>query len=166
MESSPGPDSRPELTHTQWHTVREFLGCDCTDPDPAACTGSPLDTPRAGPCGPAPMHRRCPCHHMRTATEHYEIRAAVRARKNDATKVLRDFSAAAERSPHPDGAVWAEALRWAVARLTGGHASLHADETFEKQFGAHPYRSAWAQPDRPDTLDRAPPIVPPSCRSS
>ncbi|MFF7043830.1 hypothetical protein [Streptomyces massasporeus] len=110
-------------------------------------------TPRTGPCdsprGPTPAHRQCSCHHIRTETERYEIRAAVRARKRDAEQLLRDFSAAAERSLHPDGKVWAQALTWAAARLHGGHASLHADETFEQRFGTHPDRSAWAQPDRP-----------------
>ncbi|MEU3092661.1 hypothetical protein ACWCQ0_25825 [Streptomyces massasporeus] len=149
MESSPSPDSRTELTLLEWRAVREFLGCDCTNPDPAACTGSPPDTPCAGPCGPAPTHRPCSCHHIRTDTEHYEIRAAVKARNHDPEQLLRDFSAAAERSPHPDGKVWAQALTWAASRLHGGHASLHADETFEQRFGTHPCRSAWAQPDRP-----------------
>jgi hypothetical protein len=149
MEPSSRRQRVAELARTEWPTVRQFLGCECTDPEPAACTGSPDDAPGGVQCGPAPTHRQCSCHHIRTEAEHQEIRTAVQARQFDAAQVLRDFSAAAGRSPHPDGAVWTEALKWASARVRGGHASIYADQEFGERFGTHPYRSEWAQPDRP-----------------
>lgn len=42
-EPSPQLRARLELARTEWPTVRTFLGCECTDPDPVACTGSPND---------------------------------------------------------------------------------------------------------------------------
>lgn len=149
MKPSPRLLRAAELARTEWPTVRAFLGCECTDPDPVACTGFPADTPGAGQCGPSDTHRQCSCHHIRTEAEHHEIKVAVAARQFDAEKVLRDFSEAAERSPHPDGAVWAEALKWAASRIRGGHVSIHADQEFGERFGTHPYRTEWAQPDRP-----------------
>jgi len=146
---SPGSLARLELARTEWPTVRAFLGCECTDHDPAVCTGVPNDDLPGGQCGPAPESRQCSCHHLRTAAEHHEIRTALAARQFDAAQVLRDFSTAAERSPHPDGAVWAAALAWAASRIRGGHTSIHADEEFGKRFGTHPYRAEWAQPEKP-----------------
>lgn len=131
-----------DLARTAWPTVRVFLGCECTDFDPAVCTGIPEGAGRAQ-CAPAPGYQ-CSCHHIRTEDEHASIRAAVEQRAFDAPKVLREFAETAGRSPHPDAPVWAEALRWAASRIRGGHASIHADEEFGQRFGVHPYRTEWA----------------------
>lgn len=149
MEPTPRLCRTAGPAHPEWHTVHAFLGCGCTDADPAACTGTPADHPGAGPCGPAPTHHQCSCHQIRTQAEYHKIRTAVAARELNASQVLHDFSAAADRSPHPDGGLWAEALKWASTRIRGGHESMLADQDFGERFGTHPYRASWAQPDPP-----------------
>lgn len=134
---SPQLLARLDLARTAWPTVRAFLGCECTNADPAACTGSPEagGTPQ---CGPAP-ERQCSCHHIRTEDEHASIHAAVAAKQFDAEQVLRDYAAALAASGDPDAGAWADALRWAASRIHGGHQSIYAGRDFTNRFGVNPY---------------------------
>ncbi|MFF1916207.1 hypothetical protein ACFVYE_32390 [Streptomyces sp. NPDC058239] len=130
--------ARLELARTEWPTVQTFLGCECTDADPVACTGSPEQsgTPQ---CGPAPAHRQCSCHHIRTEDEHASIRAAVAAKAFDSEQVLRDYASILTASSDPDADAWAAALVWAASRIHGGHQSIYANRDFTKRFGVNPY---------------------------
>lgn len=127
-----------ELSRTQWPTVRAFLGCECTDADPVACTGSPEQsgTPQ---CGPAPSHRQCSCHHIRTGDEHQSIRVAVAAKAFNAGNVLQDYASVLSDSSDPDAEAWAAALRWAASRIAGGHQSIYASRDFVERFGVNPH---------------------------
>lgn len=138
LTPSPTLLARVELSRTQWPTVRAFLGCECTNADPVACTGSPEQsgTPQ---CGPAPSHRQCSCHHIRTEDEHHSIRAAVAAKTFDAEKVLRDYARALSASQDQDVDAWAAALEWAASRIHGGHQSIYAHRDFVERFGVNPY---------------------------
>jgi hypothetical protein len=135
---SPTLLARVELSRTQWPTVRAFLGCECTDADPVVCTGSPEQsgTPQ---CGPAPGHRQCSCHHIRTEDEHHSIRAAVATKAFDAAEVLRDCASALSASSDPDAEAWAAALQWAASRIRGGHGSIYASRDFVERFGVNPH---------------------------
>lgn len=73
---SPKLLARLELARTEWPTVRAFLGCECTDHDPVECTGSP-EAGGSPQCGPAPAHRQCSCHQIRTEAEYAAIRTAA-----------------------------------------------------------------------------------------
>ncbi|MGW3910526.1 hypothetical protein ACWEBX_03225 [Streptomyces sp. NPDC005070] len=119
--------------------LHAFLGCGCTDPDPAICTGSPDDDRPGGQCGPAPTHRQCSCHHVRTETEHQEIRAAVAAKTFDPEQVLRTYASVLVASTDPDADAWAAALLWAASRIHGGHQSIYAGRDFVARFGINPY---------------------------
>lgn len=136
MNSSPQLQRSAELSHTEWPTVRAFLGCGCTDPDPAACTGSPDDTgPGAAPCGPAPTHRQCSCHHIRTEAEHQEIRAAVQAAGHD----QKDDSATVPKQAAPITADHiADARRFLYAlgdEAQGGSSTRDASRAVTVLFG-------------------------------
>lgn len=138
MTIEPGQVYVLELARTEWPTVREFLGCECTDADPAACTGSPEGS-GIPQCGPAPSHRQCSCHHVRTEDEHASIRAAVARKAFDAERVLRDYAGVLAASGDPDAGAWVDALRWAASRIHGGHLSIYAARDFTERFGVNPY---------------------------
>jgi len=57
----------------------------------------------------------------------------------DAAAVIHDYADALADNTHPDAATWAEALRWASARIVGGHRSIYAAREFTDKFGVHPY---------------------------
>lgn len=135
---SPRRLARLELARTEWPTVRTFLGCECTDHDPEACTGSP-DGSGVPQCGPAPTHRQCSCHQVRTEDEHASIRAAVAAKAFDAEQVLRAYASVLVASSDPDADAWAAALLWAASRIHGGHQSIYANREFTERFGVNPY---------------------------
>jgi hypothetical protein len=137
-EPSPTLRRLAELASTQWPTVREFIGCGCTDADPEKCSGSP-EASGAPQCGPAPTHRQCSCHNIRTEDEHASIRAAVARKAFDAEKVLRDYASVLVASLDPDADAWAAALMWAASRIHGGHQSIYANRDFTARFGVNPY---------------------------
>ncbi|MFF6844674.1 hypothetical protein ACFY8X_38790 [Streptomyces tanashiensis] len=127
-----------ELARTEWPTVRAFLGCECTDPDPAKCNGSPNQS-GIPLCGPAPAHEQCSCHHIRTEDEYASIRAAASRKAFEAEQVLRDYASVLVSSSDPDADAWAAALLWAASRIHGGHQSIYASREFTKRFGVNPY---------------------------
>lgn len=57
----------------------------------------------------------------------------------NAERVLRDYAEQLAASPDPEAGAWTDALKWAAARIHGGHLSIYANRDFVKRFAVNPY---------------------------